>query len=120
MRTRPRRTRTRTIRRDKGDAKATAARKRERARCAAIFASKHAATRPDLAAHLAFETGMGRKAACAMLRTAAAGSEPGRRGLDGRMAAIDQPRPGAGGPSGKPPIASSWDAAASRVGLRRK
>ena len=61
---------------DAKDAKATAARRRERARCAAIFGSKHAAARPDMAAHLAFATDMNRTAARHTLAAIAAGSPP--------------------------------------------
>jgi hypothetical protein len=58
---------------DDGDAKASAARGRERARCAAIFAEPAAAKRPDIAAHLAFGTNLPRTAAINTLRAVAAG-----------------------------------------------
>jgi len=47
--------------------KEKAARASERARCATIFGSKAAASRPDFAAHLAFETDMSAKQAVGML-----------------------------------------------------
>lgn len=93
--------------RDKGDTKASAARGRERARCAAIFKHSAATGRPDFAAHLAFETNLGRRAACAMLKSAASGgqSQPGQD-----RAAL---------PSGSKAADASWDAAAKRTGVRR-
>ena len=102
---------------DKKDAKATAARRRERARCAAIFASKHAATRPDMAAHYAFATNLTRREARTALAAVAAGQPQSAGGLAGRMAGMEQLRPGAGAPSGKPSVSSSWDASAKRTGL---
>lgn len=83
------------------DGKEKAARKSERARCAAIFASPAAGARPDMAAHLAFNTGMSSKAAVEMLGVAAAGSAPAARGLASRMANVGIPNVGAGAPVGK-------------------
>lgn len=51
----------------RGNSTAAAARKRERARCAAIFGSKAAGKNPVLAANLAFNTSMTRKEALAVL-----------------------------------------------------
>jgi hypothetical protein len=74
---------------DEGDAKALAARGRERARCAAIFASPHAAARPDVAAHLAFGTTLSRREALNVL--AAVGSNESRTARKGNLAArMDQ------------------------------
>lgn len=84
-----------------GDGKEKAARKSERARCAAIFAAPAAGTRPDMAAHLAFNTSMSAKAAIDMLGVAAAGSAPPARGLASRMANVAIPNVGAGAPAGK-------------------
>ena len=58
------------------DSDAQAARMRERARCAAIFGSKAAGSRPDMAAHFAFATDMSRRDAVAALRQIAAGTPP--------------------------------------------
>jgi hypothetical protein len=56
--------------------KEKAARGRERARCAAIFGSKAAGSRPDVAAHLAFNTSMSAREAIGMLGAFAAGGAP--------------------------------------------
>jgi hypothetical protein len=80
--------------------KEKAARQTERARCAAIFASPAAATRPDMAAHLAFNTGMSSKAAVEMLGAIAAGGAA-PRGLASRMASTSIPNVGASAPAGK-------------------
>jgi hypothetical protein len=77
--------------------------RRERARCAAIFSTPAAASRPDLAAYLAFDTGMGAKTAVALLEATTAGSgRPARAAredaaarLDERMARVQIPNPGA-------------------------
>jgi hypothetical protein len=79
------------------DEKEKAARLAERARCAAIFRCAEAATRPDMAAHLAFNTGMGSAKAIDMLKVAAAGSAPRSRGLSSRMAEVPNPKVGAEG-----------------------
>jgi hypothetical protein len=71
-----------------------AARTSERARCAAIFASPSAGVRPDMAAHLAFNTSMSRKEAIAMLDAVAAGSTR-PSGLAARMAGAKVPNIGA-------------------------
>lgn len=81
--------------------KEKAARKSERARCAAIFASPSAGSRPDMAAHLAFNTGMSSKAAVGMLDAIAAGSGAAPRGLASRMAGTSIPNVGASAPAGK-------------------
>lgn len=52
----------------RGSSQAARARRREQARCAAIFASKGAARNPVLAANLAFKTRMTRAEAIATLR----------------------------------------------------
>jgi hypothetical protein len=90
---------------DKKDAKTSAARARERARCAAIFATKAAATRPDVAAHLAFGTDLPRSAVINTLKAVAAGEhrEQGRDqrpDLRSRMSA--QPRYEVGTDSDRP------------------
>lgn len=62
-------------------------RRAERKRCAAIFGSKHAAGRPDMAAHLAFSTRMSASEAIGTLATmgAVAPVKPARVSLDSRM-----------------------------------
>lgn len=75
------------------DAKASAIRGRERARCAAIFATTAAAKRPDIAAHLAFGTNLSAGAAINTLKAVVSGemqmatAPPDRRAeLRNRMA----------------------------------
>ena len=104
---------------------ARAATKAERARCRAIFTSKHAAGRVAAACSLAFDTGMSAKAAIGVLRSlpregSAAGA--GQPSLSDRMAALGGPRPTgtAPAPSGRQAITSSWDSAAQRAGIARK
>lgn len=62
-------------------------RRAERKRCAAIFGSKHAAGRPDMAAHLAFNTRMSASEAIDTLATmgAVAPVKIARASLDERM-----------------------------------
>ncbi|MBU8547244.1 MULTISPECIES: hypothetical protein [Roseomonadaceae] len=104
---------------------ARSATKAERARCRAIFTSKHAAGRVAAACSLAFDTGMSAKAAIGVLKSlpregSAAGA--GQPSLSDRMAALGGPRPTgtAPAPSGRQAIISSWDAAAQRAGIARK
>ncbi|EHJ8971171.1 hypothetical protein G6S35_003122 [Salmonella enterica] len=61
-------------------------RRAERARCAAIFACREASFRPDMAAHLAFNTSMSAREAINLMKTM--GTTGGRRGdsLASRMA----------------------------------
>lgn len=78
--------------------KEKAARASERARCATIFGSKAAASRPDFAAHLAFETDMSAKQAVGMLNAFAAGAPAGAahpKSLGSRMASVKVPNVGA-------------------------
>ena len=73
---------------DEKDAKSKASRMRERARCAAIFASPAAGLRPDLAAHFAFNTNLSRKDAVSTLAVSAQGGAAptaSRAGLGDRM-----------------------------------
>lgn len=62
-------------------------RRAERKRCAAIFGSKHAAGRADMAAHLAFNTRMSASEAIGTLATmgAVAPAKAARVSLDARM-----------------------------------
>jgi hypothetical protein len=77
------------------DDKSKAATLRERARCAAIFASPAAGVRPDMAGHLAFKTGMSTKDAIASLEVSAQGFKPpaaaGRTTLADRMTLSPNP-----------------------------
>ncbi|MEQ4674064.1 hypothetical protein ABN063_05820 [Providencia vermicola] len=71
-------------------------RRAERKRCARIFGSKAAAARPDMAAHLAFNTNLSSSEAISTLK--AMGSTPvpqsNRRSLDARMREEEQVRLG--------------------------
>lgn len=77
-------------------------RRAERKRCAAIFGSKHSAGRPDMAAHLAFNTRMSAREAIDTLATvgAVAPQPQGRKSLDARMRDSEQARLG---PDGEKP-----------------
>jgi len=105
----------------RGSSAAAQARRRERARCEAIFASPHAAGRADVAAQLAFRTTMPRAAAieslAALARADGGGGRRRRPGLDERMEGADNPHltPGGGEKSGAAQVASSWDAALKRA-----
>lgn len=112
------------------DAEATAtgpaaeARARERARCAAIFASPHAAGRIPMAATLAFTTTLPRAQAIAILASSpaqVAAAPPARPGLDTRMAGLPadaNPDPGAGAPEA--PAVGADAAAASILASARR
>jgi hypothetical protein len=60
---------------DEADPKASAIRRRERARCAAIFGCAAAGMRPDVAAQLAFATNLTRSAAINTMVAVAAGEQ---------------------------------------------
>lgn len=78
----------------KGKSKAASARRRERARCAAIFSCEAGKKRPDVAATLAFGTDMKRSEAIKVLTAVADGTEPrGSRFLSG-MSQVRIPNPG--------------------------
>jgi hypothetical protein len=93
-----------------GRSAAASARRRERARCAAIFASKAAAANPALAASLAFETTMTRKEALAVMR-----SQPAPMRAVGREAYNPRLGPGGDIETGSKSVANSWDAAFKKV-----
>lgn len=88
-----------------GDSAAARARARERGRCAAIFADPAAGRNPALAAHLAFETSLSRKAARAAL------AQGGGGGLGQRLAAAINPNLGPQGKAddAKPKTAAKLD-----------
>lgn len=72
-----------------------AARLRERARCAAIFADAAAGKNSPLAAQIAFGTSLPRRQAIGVLRAACMGGQR-RNTIDDRMASIKLPAVGAG------------------------
>lgn len=89
------------------------ARRRERARCAAIFGSKNAARNPVLAANLAFNSSMTRREALAVLRDTPAGVPAGNAGRAAR-------NPQLGASDGAPPSRkavqdSAWDRAFAKA-----
>ena len=104
---------------EKGNASALAARSRERARCAAIFASPAAGRNPVLAANLAFGTSLPRGTALTLLAAtpppSAATGNPGR--------AARNPNVGAGAStavtSGQA-VASRWDVVLSKTGAKKR
>ncbi|TOQ37548.1 hypothetical protein, partial [Vibrio parahaemolyticus] len=71
-------------------------RRAERKRCARIFGSKAAAARPDMAAHLAFNTNLSSSEAISTLKAMGGAPEPqsNRRSLDARMREEEQVRLG--------------------------
>jgi hypothetical protein len=94
-----------------GKSAAAQARRRERARCAAIFATPQAAGNIALACSLAFETTQTRQEAIAVLK-----SQPANPGASAARSAAN-PRLGAGGAvSGPAAVAASWDTAFAKVG----
>jgi hypothetical protein len=108
------------------DTTAKGARKVERARCKRIFDSPAAGARPDLAAYLAFDTGMSSASAIALLTSAAAGAVVDlkavstRSGLGERMAKQAMPNLGADGGS-KPTLAQQIIAVNDRrLGITKK
>ncbi|MEY0594874.1 hypothetical protein AB7309_15535 [Providencia manganoxydans] len=71
-------------------------RRAERKRCARIFGSKAAAARPDMAAHLAFNTNLSSSEAISTLKAMGGSPAPqsNRRSLDARMREEEQVRLG--------------------------
>jgi hypothetical protein len=105
---------------DDEDDKEKAARASERARCAAIFASPAAGARPDMAAHLAFNTDMSPSAAVEMLTAISAGGTAQPRGLASRMAAVNTTNVGASAPAGKGAAGGASGAAAMIIEAGKK
>jgi AAA ATPase containing von Willebrand factor type A (vWA) domain len=100
----------------RGKSAVAKARRREQARCAAIFACKAAARNPEMAANLAFNTRMPRQEAIAVLRSAPAAVQPGQ----GRQAR--NPSLGAGGEMHRNPAAAAsagWDRSFAKVTGKR-
>jgi hypothetical protein len=103
---------------DDDDEGMKAARKAERKRCAAIFGDASAGTRPDLAAHLAFNTSMSATEAIELLKAAAVGGRG--RSLADRMATVTVPNVGAGGVSANDGSAKSVAAQILAAGAKRR
>ena len=99
----------------RGDSSAASARRREQARCAAIFATRAAARNPVLAAQLAFKTRLPRDEAIAMLEATPACAAP----VTERAARNPNVGPG-GSPeqNSRQAIAAAWDRAFAKVNLR--
>lgn len=90
------------------------ARRRERSRCAAIFAHPAAAANPELAASLAFETTMTRREAIAVLR-----GQSGRRNVRSDRSSRNASLGSESRPSGSAQVQSSWDKAFGLTGSKR-
>lgn len=88
----------------RGNSQAARARRREQARCAAIFASKGAARNPVLAANLAFKTRMTRAEAIATLE-----ATPAPAGHSDRSARNPVIGTNAVKPSPQQALAARWD-----------
>lgn len=94
---------------------------RERRRCAAIFGSRHASGRPDLAAHLAFNTNMSAAEAIGTMKTLVGGEKAGARSarstLADRMQSESVPNPGQGAsaPTGPKGLAAAMIAASKKA-----
>jgi len=101
----------------RGASAAASARRREQARCAAIFATRAAGRNPVLAAQFAFRTRLPRGEAIAMLEAAPA---PASTSTD-RAARNPQVGPG-GSPEthSRQAIASGWDHAFAKVSSRAR
>lgn len=104
--------------------KEKAARAKERARCAAIFGSKAAGSRPDVAAHLAFNTSMRASAAISMLNAFASGAPaaaaPARQSLASRMSGVQTPNVGASGAAAPANSAQGTAAMILAAGKKRR
>lgn len=101
----------------RGSSAAASARRREQARCAAIFASASAARNPVLAANLAFKTRMSRAESLALLE-----ATPGAAAQSNTVRSARNPNVSTGGsaqPTTAQASASSWDRAFKAVAPRR-
>lgn len=97
------------------------ARRAERKRCAAIFNCAAAGVRPDMAAHLAFNTSMSAKSAISMLKVAAQGDTAGSRmALSERMSGVKTARLGGSDDSSSADMSSPKAQAAQIAALTAK
>ncbi len=99
----------------RGNSASARARRRERARCAAIFASKGAGRNPVLACKLAFSSAMPRSEAIEVLNGA-----PAPEGSRGRRQNPNLGIDGDRSVSSEQSIAASWDVAFQKAGAKRR
>lgn len=100
----------------RGKSAVAQARRRERARCAAIFAQPGAALNPELAASLAFETSMTRQEAIKILkRQRAPSASSGSSERQSRNARLGPG--GEGSLSGAKALSASWEHAKQKAGV---
>ncbi|WP_342705150.1 hypothetical protein OHZ10_29215 [Burkholderia arboris] len=105
----------------RGKSAVARARRRERARCAAIMSSKSAGRNIELAANLAFNTSMTRQEALAILRASPAADSSGHSARSAARTSRN-PQLGAGGEVHRNPqreSASGWERAFSKVTGKR-
>lgn len=100
-----------------GKSAVAAARRRERARCKAIFSHPAAATNLALAASLAFDTTQTRKEALAVLKGQGAAAPAHGVRADRRARNPDLGSGGDTAPTGQQAQASSWDRALHKAGV---
>jgi hypothetical protein len=100
----------------RGNSAVAQGRRREQARCAAIFGSQEAARNPVLAANLAFKSRMSRAEALAILS-----STPAAAGSPNSDRQARNPRVGADAPpvSSQQAVAKSWDNVFAKANTRR-
>ncbi|TDG23224.1 hypothetical protein EYW47_14935 [Paraburkholderia silviterrae] len=97
----------------RGNSAAARARRRERARCAAIFACKGAGRNTELAANLAFESTMTRSEAIAVLDKTRGSTGGAQVRRNPSLGSGDAPRM-----SQEQAVAASWDAAFQKAGSK--
>lgn len=100
----------------RGNSPAAQARRREQARCAAIFASPAAGKNPALAANLAFKTRMTRQEALVVLESTPAAAGPGNAARAARNPNVGSGA--SGSPTSAQAVASSWDRTFAKVNGR--
>ncbi|QCP54411.1 hypothetical protein FAZ95_36390 [Trinickia violacea] len=100
----------------RGSSPAAAARRREQARCSAIFATHAASRNPQLAARLAFNTRLPRREAIAVLEASPSPPPPAHN------RAANNPRVGPGSSTealSPQAISAGWDRAIEQINPRR-